>query len=293
MLEYLKFSIGGFFDGYKTIKLWNNDTTATYEVIHSGLMDEVEPGTREEIENHDWLSQWDNLDVNKWDKEYVNSCVLDGTQWELDYREVGKPRRRIYGSNAYPPNWYRFLEWLDLLMPDMEFIPPNQVDAAMFLYHGTGINRIEEEQLYLNRIERSVLLKKGTISGKDNSAAPVYVKSSHSYDFSDAEEIMMEMMDECENYFHGDQAETCEESDERPPYVTIELTYHDGTKRREARSIEACRSEDWGVFMGGIKEYVSDVYSVLLYMFTENPSKHGKYMYCKVRFGNSQRLYSY
>jgi hypothetical protein len=39
----------------------------------------------------------------------------------LTYHEEGKKARRIFGSNAYPPQWKQFIEWLDALMPDMNF----------------------------------------------------------------------------------------------------------------------------------------------------------------------------
>lgn len=292
MLEYLKFSIGGYFGGYKTVKLWNDDNIATYEVIRSGLMEDVEPGTRETIENHDWLSEWDNLNVNEWDKEYVDSGICDGTQWELDFREYGKARRRIYGSNAYPPQWYRFLDWLDLLMPDMEFIAPDELDYISFFYQGDGINGIVKEQLYINRSERTLCLKKWGVPIETNNNIPRIVKSVHRYDFNEADDLLIALLDDCRNYFEED-SETESTASENASFVTIELTYHDGSKKNKSVSIEQAKSEGWIAFSESIKKYSSDVTSAILSAPLEEANEHGEYMYCKVRFGSSRRLYSY
>ena len=50
----------------------------------------------------------DEINVWKWDKEYYNNTVLDGTQWELLIKRKGRRKRRIYGSNKYPENFKDF-----------------------------------------------------------------------------------------------------------------------------------------------------------------------------------------
>ena len=37
-----------------------------------------------------------------WEKEYINSDIIDGTEWELRIKREGRRRRRINGLNAYP-----------------------------------------------------------------------------------------------------------------------------------------------------------------------------------------------
>ena len=37
-----------------------------------------------------------------WEKEYINSDIIDGTEWELRIKREGRRRRRISGLNAYP-----------------------------------------------------------------------------------------------------------------------------------------------------------------------------------------------
>lgn len=36
--------------------------------------------------------------------------VLDGTQWELEYKEQGKRSRHICGNNDYPECWNDYIE---------------------------------------------------------------------------------------------------------------------------------------------------------------------------------------
>lgn len=154
MLKFLRFSIGSYFGGYDEISLWIHDHSAEYEIlfISESLIDEIHneikdydfrrnlaelkgiatendgtivpaiPKTNERfpVKNPERLSEWATLGVNSWADEYFE-CCCDGTQWELVYREDGKKERRTYGSNAYPPNWNQFIEWLDALMPEMRF----------------------------------------------------------------------------------------------------------------------------------------------------------------------------
>ena len=59
----------------------------------------------------DWKLFWDTVDdlnVWKWEKDYFDPYILDGTQWELLIKRKGRRKRRIYGSNKYPENFKVF-----------------------------------------------------------------------------------------------------------------------------------------------------------------------------------------
>ena len=45
------------------------------------------------------------LCVHEWEKSYVDSDVLDGEQWKLQFELSGGRHLDYYGSNAYPPLW--------------------------------------------------------------------------------------------------------------------------------------------------------------------------------------------
>lgn len=155
MLKFLRFGIGGYFGGYDEIRLWVYKHSAKYEVLYisddlveatyralkdydlqHGVTDYKDPppegygadapvipqaNKRFPIKNMERLAEWDSLGVDSWDDDYYEPCC-DGTQWELRYTEEGKKMRRITGSNAYPPQWKQFIEWLDGLIPEMMFI---------------------------------------------------------------------------------------------------------------------------------------------------------------------------
>jgi len=59
------------------------------------------------------------LKINGWKKEFVDSGILDGTQWELEYKEQGKRCRHIYGSNDYPECWNNFIEAIGDVVPEV------------------------------------------------------------------------------------------------------------------------------------------------------------------------------
>lgn len=155
MLKYLRFDIGGYFGGFSSVRLWIYKYSAKYEILHISdyikeeiindmkeyellhsvamlrvplsEIERVEPpkmpelNKRIHVKHPKRLLEWDALNVNSWD-DYYYEPVCDGTQWKLTYREDGKKTRHVSGSNGYPPNWHQFIEWLDTLMPEMQFV---------------------------------------------------------------------------------------------------------------------------------------------------------------------------
>lgn len=120
MLNALNFHIGGFFSGYKDIKIWIEDKkmyasyTGDFTDLDNEYTKEISP---DEINILDEKLQ--KSKVGKWKKEYKNYGVMDGTQWSLEYKEVNKRTRHISGSNAYPEMWNLFIEALGDLIPEV------------------------------------------------------------------------------------------------------------------------------------------------------------------------------
>ena len=117
----LDFSIGGFFGGYERI-IWQNNK------LHHQFFEQAYPEDEEvkpdEVLNvttpskKDWEKFWltvDTLKVWSWEKEYVNSEICDGTEWELKIKRKGRRRRNIYGLNAYPQPEGTFESFLDAI----------------------------------------------------------------------------------------------------------------------------------------------------------------------------------
>jgi len=117
--ETLNFFIGGFPGTYKRI-IWLND-----KLYHKMDMGEHEEEvTQGQVLNvttpskKDWEKFWltvDTLKVWSWEKEYVNSEICDGTEWELKIKRKGRRRRKIYGLNAYPQPEGTFESFLDAI----------------------------------------------------------------------------------------------------------------------------------------------------------------------------------
>jgi hypothetical protein len=117
-LEEFYFTIGGFHQGYMTIELSEEGFKLHPRLIernqfmpHSNAFT-LAP-TNEGIES--FLKTLHRLNVLKWRKEYSNSEICDGTQWELVIKIDGR-RRFISGSNAYPEGFEELQEAIRKLL---------------------------------------------------------------------------------------------------------------------------------------------------------------------------------
>ena len=122
MLEKLEFSIGGFFSGVKYARLWKEDGKY-FKAFKGDFRDPENIYTEEMLKDEiDFLeNKLAELKINGWKKEYrpEGYVVCDGTQWNLEYKEVGKNCRHIYGDNAYPDSWNEFIEAIGMAVPEM------------------------------------------------------------------------------------------------------------------------------------------------------------------------------
>lgn len=120
MLEKLIFEIGGFFSGYKQVKIWFENGKMLK--VYKGDFDKLNLEYVGEVEAKEQLfleSSLAKIRINSWKKEYVDPDVRDGTQWELEYKEQGKRGRHIYGSNDYPECWNDFIETIGIVVPEI------------------------------------------------------------------------------------------------------------------------------------------------------------------------------
>ena len=124
MLDYMEFTIGGFFGGYDTAKICVKDGCINYSIYHEFGPDE-EPllvETKSLKFSKEWLNRLENIHINRWHASYKPPYIVcDGTQWNLEYKVEGKRCRHISGSNAYPENWDDFANLMSELVPfDMQ-----------------------------------------------------------------------------------------------------------------------------------------------------------------------------
>ena len=103
----IKFSVGGFFGGYTEITIRKNDKGAWVKAQKT--LDYEELPDPKQITQGKWMKIVNKLYcemyLHEWKKEYVDPCVLDGTQWSLDISLTNKRVRHYHGSNDYPPYW--------------------------------------------------------------------------------------------------------------------------------------------------------------------------------------------
>ena len=107
------FEYGGF--GSDNYKIYNNGIELIVEINHYRIDHEE---FNHQISSEQWEEFWkviDNLDAWRWNKDYFNQDILDGTQWELVIDRKGKRRRRIFGSNDYPPNFNLLIDAINKL----------------------------------------------------------------------------------------------------------------------------------------------------------------------------------
>ena len=107
------FEYGGF--GSDQYKIYNDNLNIIVEINHHRINHEE---FNRQISNQQWEKFWnfiDEIDAWRWDKDYFNQEVFDGTQWELIIDRKGRRRRRIYGSNDYPPNFKLLIDTINKL----------------------------------------------------------------------------------------------------------------------------------------------------------------------------------
>ena len=107
------FEYGGF--GSDNYKIYNNGIDVIIEINHHRINHEE---FNHQISFEQWEEFWkviDEIDAWRWGKDYFNQDILDGTQWELVIDRKGKRRRRIFGSNDYPPNFNLLIDAINKL----------------------------------------------------------------------------------------------------------------------------------------------------------------------------------
>ncbi len=116
MYEYIRFKIGGYFTGDRSIDIRANgrhyDVSKT---VRRRGSEKTECFKCADVSLDDWTRQFMGLHVEKWKKRYYEP-IKEGTSWALEYKLRGREAVAIEGSNGYPENWHDF----KLVMKDLE-----------------------------------------------------------------------------------------------------------------------------------------------------------------------------
>jgi len=125
-IRSIDFSIGGFAEGHKRIKIIKSTDEVCLKYTPHGYFSDNE--LSKIIDNMSWnkfVEQLRKCRIHKWKKHYNNRYILDGTQWELIFEYDDGSLVNKDGSNEYPANWKEFMQALTDL-------PINEIDLAEF-----------------------------------------------------------------------------------------------------------------------------------------------------------------
>ncbi len=116
-IDEISFSIGGFFGGYEK-KIVTFDENHLYMEssfsTHPYKTDNVEKTKDLPFRKNEFLSQLKALHIGEW-KSHYDRLALDGTQWHLGiYFSNFHEDIEIYGSNAYPYNFNKLCELMEI-----------------------------------------------------------------------------------------------------------------------------------------------------------------------------------
>lgn len=258
----ITFTVGNVATGYKTIELAIGTGEASYKILRSGLLNVAKKAGTAQVDAA-WLAELDALNIVAWDKNY-SSEARDGVQWRLTFSH-GKEVYRCQGSNAYPDAWERFLDWLDALIPEMEFVNRRRLERATMSFMS--------ETLTLDRRAETLTI------GKKNSR--------HVYDTG---EDVKKLFDACQRFTDNRAAEDVDLS--LGSCVRIELLRHDGS----IDTLETLYNENYLPGLNDFLELIRAVASDLtaeIFTPTAAPLASNKLILCKVQFKGSYKLYTY
>lgn len=264
MKRYIKFTVGNVATGYKTIELVISGGKVSYKILRSGLLNVAKKDATAQMSD-EWLAKLDALNILAWEENY-SSEARGGVQWQLDFKS-GKKVYNGRGSNAYPEVWERFLDWLDALIPELEFI-----------------NRRRFERVTLSCFEETL-----TLDRRDGTFTIAKKNSRHVYDLgANAKKIF----DTCQNLLDGIEIEEADLS--FGSCVQIEVLRHDST----TDTFETLYNENFLPGLASFIELIRDMASDLTAkLFTPDTAQvvnsDGKIILCKVQFTGSYKLYTY
>ncbi len=318
MFEYLKFSIGSMESGYKTVVLRCENGDVHYEILRSGLLG-IAKGKHKADVSDDCFTGWTALNIAAWDAIYTSPHSSNGEVWRLTVREDGATYKSR-GESSYPRQWDQFLRWLDALMPEMAFVAQDQIECARLSYKGaqpSGYFLVES--LIMDRQKQHIVVEKNISSMEDGVCRR---KSRHVYEVSYG---MQEALEHFQSFRFSRDAHTqeaiktttppetssCGERLLLPEYfprnsieavfhpeISLDVTFHALPELHLESVPKWLRREDcekqWNRTIRQLHALLPDIEAKLLSPETYRLELHGgKYIYCKVRFPDSYRLYSY
>lgn len=116
MFEYLVFSEENAFQGQQEIRIEVDGARLRYRLLDETIC-KILPESGKEVEGifsgnfEDYIHKLEAFEVPQW-KDGYDMLACDGYSWDLRYKEVGKPCRKITGSNDCPECYEEFVDHL-------------------------------------------------------------------------------------------------------------------------------------------------------------------------------------
>ena len=264
MARQIKFTIGNRQQGYKTVEIavWGNKVTC--KILRDGLLNVDKKNFHAPEISAEHFAKLDALNIFAWEENY-SADSDDDTHWTLTFSE-GKKIYRGRGTNAYPENFERFLDWLDEFFPTLEFVDRKRLERVTIAY--------SDETLTLDRREKILTLD------KENSR--------HIYSVDDTEKIF----DHCQHFIDG--VEWTDLDDDSSSRAKFELVRHGGAVETFTTLYNENFLPGLTNFLGKIRDLMIDLTAEI---FTPEPveiaPREGKYIFCKVQFKGSYKSYTY
>ena len=270
MGNQIKFSVGNTQRGYKSVEISLGDTKIEYKILRNGLNPVKKNSVTVNVDKNS-SDALDSLNIFAWEKNYVGDKI-SGEQWSLTFQN-GEKIYRGRGSNAYPDNWDDFLDWLDVLIPEMNFIDGKRVDAVEM-----SLSRADDEifeDLTVNRRENLLTLEKNS--------------STHTYHLSIDE--TKNFLDVCQKYFENLEVNAAEDY---IPKISVKLQRHDGSTTDFSAPYNDFSMPDVAKFAEEIHAFASDlsaeIFSPEALHITNDAEK---FILCKVQFKGNYKSYTY
>lgn len=258
----IKFTVGNVATGYKTLEVLIDGNEASYKILRSGLLNVAQKVGAVKADDT-WLATLDALNLFAWDKNYATDS-RGGLQWRLTFQS-GKHVHRSQGSNAFPDAWERFLDCLDALVPEMEFI-----------------NRRRLEHVTLSFLSETL-----TLDRRAGTLTIAKKKSRHTYDVG---EDVKKLFDACQCFTDNLDASDVDLS--LGSCVRIETLRHDGSSDTVATLYNETCLPGLNDFLEMIRAVANDLTAELFEPDAVKVSSD-KLILCKVQFKGSYKLYTY
>ena len=255
MLEYLKFTIGGYIGGFDTVELTVENNKIDYKARHDDSRDVdklplIYPeGNLNRVDDEILLKEWDRLKARDWESEYADPLVLDGESWQLNFIEDGK-EYEISGLNDYPSNWVKFIDWIDRLAPEMKFVSPETIDKISIRYkfkENFQYGSVDGEEIIKLHRRNQTLTYKKIKSYDDYDSIHIY-RLGFDIDF---------LLDHCEGYFDYTELEEIFEPVDK--MIEVEIIRHNATVDKRLYACNYNSLPNWNEFIEELHNYINDV----------------------------------